>query len=168
MEYPVRAGADLRVAVGFLTPVGKGASTPTPVTMAYFPAVGAAMGWILGKAWKAGRRHWAPLPAAVLVVAGDGALTGALHLDGLADTADGLFAHVPERARLDIMADPHIGTFVAVAVGVSLLSRAAALAALTPSPAMLVAVICSSRSVMVVASLALRPPGGSSLRLHGC
>ena len=149
------AGADLRAAVAFLTPVGKGANTPTPLTMAYFPIVGAAMGWALGTAWKAGRRQWAPLPAAAAIVAGDCALTGALHLDGLADTADGLFAHGHAPARLDIMADPRIGSFAAVAVGVALLGRAAALAALTPSPSLLAAVYCSSRSVMVVASRAL-------------
>ena len=62
-------------------------------------------------------------------------LTGGLHLDGLADTADGLFAHVPAKGRLEIMADPRSARFAAVALGVALLTRAAALAALEPSPA---------------------------------
>jgi adenosylcobinamide-GDP ribazoletransferase len=102
------------------------------------------------------------LPAAAVIVGADVALTGALHLDGLADTADGLLAHVPTRDRLEIMAEPQVGTFAAVAVALALLGRAAALAALPPSPALLAAIYCSSRSVMVVASRALpyaRPQG---------
>lgn len=56
--------------------------------------------------------------------------TGALHEDGLADSADGLFGgHTPER-RLEIMKDSRVGTFGALALGLSLLLRVAALAAI--------------------------------------
>lgn len=149
------AATDLRAAVGFLTPLGGGGAAPSPSTMAWFPAVGAGMGWFLGQAWRQSSRRQPSLVAAALVVAGDCALTGALHLDGLADSADGLLAHVPARARLDIMAEPQIGTFGAVAVGLALLGRAAAVASLEPSPGLLAAVYSSSRSVMVLASRAL-------------
>lgn len=37
-------------------------------------------------------------------------LTGALHLDGLADTVDGIFSYRPKEKILEIMRDPHIGT----------------------------------------------------------
>lgn len=37
-------------------------------------------------------------------------LTGALHLDGLADTVDGIFSYRPKEKVLEIMRDPHIGT----------------------------------------------------------
>ncbi len=67
-----------------------------------------------------------------------------LHLDGLADTADGLFAHVPAKGRLEIMAEPQVGTFATVALEVVLISCTAALAALEPSPALLAALYCSS------------------------
>lgn len=54
--------------------------------------------------------------------------TGAFHEDGLADTADGLFGgHTPER-RLEIMKDSRIGSYGALALGLSLLLRAGLIA----------------------------------------
>jgi adenosylcobinamide-GDP ribazoletransferase len=123
--------------------------------MAYFPVVGASLGTLIGLLWRATRRRLPPLPAAALVVGTDVLMTGGLHLDGLADTADGLCAHVPAKSRLEIMAEPQVGTFAAVALGVMLISRTAALAALEPSPALLAALYCSSRSVMVIGSRSL-------------
>ena len=123
--------------------------------MAYFPVVGASLGALIGLSWRAARRRLPPLPAAALVVATDAIMTGGLHLDGLADTADGLFAHVPAKGRLEIMAEPQVGTFATVALEVVLISRTAALAALEPSPALLAALYCSSRSVMVIGSRSL-------------
>ena len=128
---------------------------PSPATMAYFPAVGAALGCVVGWSWRLAGRRWAPLPAAALAVAADAVLTGALHLDGLADAADGLLAHVPAQSRLAIMAEPGVGTFGTVALGVSLVARTSALASLAPSPALLGAVYATSRAVMVVGSRAL-------------
>ena len=83
-------------------------------SMAYYPAIGLLLGFIL---WAA---HWAfslILPRAL----GDGLillilviLTGALHLDGLADTLDGLAAGKAPEERLRIMKDHRVGTFGAV------------------------------------------------------
>lgn len=54
--------------------------------------------------------------------------TGAFHEDGLADSADGLFGgHTPER-RLAIMKDSRIGSYGAMALGLSLLLRASLIA----------------------------------------
>jgi adenosylcobinamide-GDP ribazoletransferase len=163
----VSALADLRSAVAFLTPLGRApfghpGAPPSPLTMTYFPLVGAGIGGLVGLTWRQARRSFPPLLAAALAVAADCALTGALHLDGLADTADGLLAHVPTKDRLDIMAEPGVGSFAAVALGVALLARLSALAALEPSPALLGALYCSSRSVMVIGSRSLpyARPGG--------
>ncbi len=159
MNPPARSPSgpvDLRAAVAFLTPFGgRRGARPTPATMAYFPVVGASLGALIGLCWHASRRRLPPLPAAALVVAIDALMTGGLHLDGLADTADGLCAHVPARSRLEIMAEPQVGTFAVVALGAALISRTAAFAALEPSPALLAALYCSSRSVMVIGSRAL-------------
>jgi adenosylcobinamide-GDP ribazoletransferase len=56
-------------------------------------------------------------------------VTGALHLDALADTADALGAHTPERA-LEIMRDSTIGAFGATALATDMLIKTAALSAL--------------------------------------
>jgi adenosylcobinamide-GDP ribazoletransferase len=147
---------DLAAAVAFLTPFGgRQAARPGPATMAYFPVVGASLGALIGLSWSAARKRLPPLPAAALVVATDALMTGGLHLDGLADTADGLCAHVPAKSRLEIMAEPQVGTFAAIALGVVLISRTAALAVLEPSPTLLAALYCSSRSVMVIGTRAM-------------
>jgi adenosylcobinamide-GDP ribazoletransferase len=120
--------------------------------MAYFPVVGAGLGLVTGGIWRRARRSLAPLPAAVVVVGADAVLTGALHLDGLADTADGLLAHRPAKDRLSIMQEPEIGTFGTVALGIALLARASAFAAIEPSPAFVGALWSCSRSLMVIGS----------------
>lgn len=147
--------SELRAAVSFLTPLGRSGGEPSAVTMAYFPLVGAALGALVGLTWRVASRSFPPLVSAALAAGADSALTGALHLDGLADTADGLLAHVPSRSRLEIMSEPQIGSFAAVAVSLATVTRVAALSALEPSPALLSAIYCSSRSLMVIASRSL-------------
>lgn len=67
----------------------------------------------------------AALALTVLIV-----VNGGLHEDGLGDSADGLFgAHTAQR-RLEIMKDSRVGSYGAIAIGLSLLLRAAALAAI--------------------------------------
>ena len=80
-----------------------------------------------------------PLVAAGLALATLVATTGALHEDGLADTADGLFGGATRERRLEIMRDSRIGTFGALALGLSLILRVAALAALIEISTMLAA-----------------------------
>lgn len=92
-----------------------------------FPLVGGAIG-----AFGGGLVDLAsgPLPALAAAGLGLGAVaivTGALHLDGLADTADALGGTTRER-RLEIMRDHAIGSFGAVALTVVLLVEASLLA----------------------------------------
>src|SRR5262249_24109541 len=58
------------------------------------------------------------------------AVTGALHEDGLADTADGLLGGRDREEKLAIMRDSRHGTFGVVALVLSMLLRAAALASI--------------------------------------
>ena len=146
---------ELARAVSFLTPFVNRGGAPSPESMTYFPLVGAGLGLLTGGLWRSARRVLAPLPAAVVVVTADAVLTGALHLDGLADTADGLLAHVPAKGRLAIMAEPEVGTFGAVALELALLGRTAAFAAVEPSPVLTAALWSCSRSLMVIGSRAL-------------
>jgi len=118
---------------------------------AAFGLVGAGLG--LGAA--APLFVFAPLPGAVLALAILAVASGALHLDGLADTADALVAPNPdaaERARQD----PRVGAAGAVAIVLVLGVDAAALAQVAGrSPfvaaAGLVAVVAASRAAATVA-----------------
>jgi adenosylcobinamide-GDP ribazoletransferase len=68
------------------------------------------------------------------------ALTGGLHLDGLADCCDGLLAATSRERRLEIMRDPRTGAFAVVGVVLFLLLKVMALAALPAAqPALLLA-----------------------------
>ena len=85
-------------------------------SLAWFPAVGLLLGALLLAFDRAASRAL-PLPSVdVLLVVGLVVLTGALHLDGLADAADGLFGGREPAQRLEIMRDVHAGTYAIVAV----------------------------------------------------
>lgn len=152
----------LRQAVGFLTPLG-GAAAPTPGALAWFPVVGMTIGLALGGFWWGGDRIWLLLVAAAVVVAVDLAATGLLHLDGLVDAADGLLPHLSPERRLEVMRQPDAGAFGVGVAGSVLLLRWAALASIVPSPLLLGALWCLSRTLMAAAALLLpyaRTDGG--------
>jgi adenosylcobinamide-GDP ribazoletransferase len=128
---------ELRATLLFLTRlppslIGADAAIRPDFTVAarMFPiagaVIGAAGGLVLILAWLLG------LPALVgagLAVAATMVLTGALHEDGLADSADSFGGDTREK-KLEIMDDSRIGTFGAAALVVSVLVRTAALAAI--------------------------------------
>jgi len=114
-------------AVDFLTVAGRGRA-PDRHSLAWFGAVGLLIGAACGLVrWGTGG-WWAPALAAALTVGADLVLTGALHLDGLADTADGLLPHLDRQRRLAVMAAPDVGAFAVATVVVTLLLRTTALA----------------------------------------
>jgi adenosylcobinamide-GDP ribazoletransferase len=94
------------------------------------PFVGLVLGLFVGSiAWLA----WLCLPAplaAVLSCCAWAALTGGLHLDGVADCGDGLFVEASPARRLEIMQDSRLGTFGAVALLAVLGIKTTALAGL--------------------------------------
>ncbi|WP_432449979.1 adenosylcobinamide-GDP ribazoletransferase [Aliiroseovarius marinus] len=61
-------------------------------------------------------------------------LTGAMHEDGLSDSADGLWGGFERTRRLEIMKDSRIGAYGVIALILSLLLRATALAVILPLP----------------------------------
>ena len=141
----------MRRAFAFLTIVG-GSAEPTPTTFAWFPLVGAVLGLVVGGVWWLAARHGAPALAAAVALVADLALTGLLHVDGLADAGDGLLAPMSRERRLALMAEPTIGAFgVASVVGVLLL-RYAAFASARPAPLLVAALWCASRTAMVAVS----------------
>ena len=94
-----------------------------------FPLVGAAVGGVCGLAADLLVPALPELVAGALAVGLAAILTGALHLDALADTADALGGATRERA-LEIMRDHRIGAFGAIALVLVLLLDAAAIGAL--------------------------------------
>jgi len=123
-------------ALRFLTiiPLGKpGELTPKKMaaSMAWFPAVGLLLGGII---WCINQALYMFMPGGVidaLVITALAFLTGGLHLDGLADTCDGLYGGRGDRARtLEIMKDSHIGAMGVIGVVVVLLLKYGALGGL--------------------------------------
>ena len=139
----------LRPAVAFLTSVG-GAAAPEPGMVAWFPTVGAVLGLAVGGVWWAAGRIWPPGIAAALAVTADLALTGLLHIDGLADSADGLLPHLPRERRLEVMAEPGAGAYAVAVVAIVLVLRVVALSAMHARPLLVAAIWCTSRTAMAV------------------
>ena len=103
----------------------------------------------------------APLAALVIVVL-QVMMTGALHEDGLADTADGLWGGWTRERRLEIMRDSRVGSYGMIAMIVALTARTAALTLLLGQGvgstfAALIAAAALSRATMP-ALMALLPP----------
>ena len=162
----MRAVEPLLAAVAFLTriPVGRLAELDgTDVRRAapLFPLVGAAIGALGGGVVDLAA---GPLPALAAATLGLGVvalLTGALHLDALADPADGLGGTTRER-RLEIMRDHAIGSFGAVALVVVLLLQASLLASVDGAwSALAAAAACGRWAALPLAALlpAARPEG---------
>lgn len=152
-------------ALAFLTPLPVGARRPGPATLAWLPVAGAVVGAVVGGAWALSIELWPPLVAAAVVVAVDLVVTGALHVDGLADTADGVLPHLdgPER-RKEVMAAPDVGAFGVATVGAVLLLRLASLAAVGAAsgadPWALAALWALARGAMAVAMVVVPYVGG--------
>jgi adenosylcobinamide-GDP ribazoletransferase len=90
---------------------------------ALFPLVGAGIGAAAGGVAAVAVQVLPPLAAGGLAIGAGALLTGALHLDALADTADALGGMSRERA-LGIMGDHRIGSFGAVSLALDLIIRA--------------------------------------------
>jgi adenosylcobinamide-GDP ribazoletransferase len=124
----------LVIAIQFLTRL------PTPrvrsddaafaASIRWFPAVGLLIGALVaGAAWLGARID--PWTGALAALALWVAVTGALHLDGLADLADAAGAiHKGREHLLTVLADPHIGSFGAVAIVLQLIAKLVLLHAL--------------------------------------
>jgi adenosylcobinamide-GDP ribazoletransferase len=132
-----------------------------------FPLVGAGIGAVAALAFLLaqllGLGSW---PAGLLAVLAGIAFTGGLHEDGLADSADGLFAGGNREAKLAIMRDSRQGSFGVLAIVLSVLLRAAALAAIGDAihaGLALIAAHAASRAILPVAMWHLPPARADGL-----
>lgn len=112
------------------------------LAMLWAPVVGVALGALACLvAVVAGRAGLAPLLAAVMFVAALALLTRGLHLDGLADTADGLGSARPADGALEVMRRSDVGPFGVVTLVLLLLAQVAAVAELVAAGAPWAAVV---------------------------
>ena len=148
---------------------GQEADAPS-AALPWFPAVGFVLAtliytiiiivrWVGGEAW-------AGAPAIAALVA-QAALTGGLHLDGLADWADGFWGGRDRDHTLAIMKDSRIGAFGAMALILVLLGKWACIARLVEHDAItwLFAAMMIARAAQVYLAVALpygRPEGGKA------
>jgi adenosylcobinamide-GDP ribazoletransferase len=128
----------LRLAAQFLTrlpvpPLEGYSAEEFSRSSAWFPLVGLGIGSLVGLIVFVCSRHSTPI-AAVLGLVTWVWVTGALHLDGLADLTDALAAsHRDPRRFFAVLADPHVGTFGVVSVVLALMLKAVGLTQLPPA-----------------------------------
>jgi adenosylcobinamide-GDP ribazoletransferase len=157
---------DLRIGLSLATVLPCGPSTPVdngeiaragwtlPVAGSLVGLLGAA---VYGLAYAIGLT---PGPAAMLALASTVIVTGALHEDGLADTADGLGGGRTRERKLEIMRDSRIGTYGVCALFASLALRWSALAAIASPRSILLALLLAHAAARAGLPLlmALVPP----------
>jgi len=105
-------------ALQFITilPLGKAERFDAPKMIPFFPLVGILLGLLVAGFDMGVMEFWTPPIAALLDVMLLAVLTGAFHLDGLGDTADGLLGPRSKDRALEIMKDSRIGTMGLVAI----------------------------------------------------
>jgi adenosylcobinamide-GDP ribazoletransferase len=132
-----------------------------------FPLVGLVVGLIGGIAYAiAGALDLPPLACALIAIAATMLATGALHEDGLADTADGFGGGTTRERKLEIMRDSRIGSFGVIVLVLSIGLRTAALANVGGHWHVLGALIAAhalGRGVLPMAMRQLAPARGDGL-----
>lgn len=162
-------------ALRFLTivPIPPSDSASRPDWLArsakYFPVVGISVGAMSAVVWLLAEPVWGSLMAALLAVVASIVMTGALHEDGLADTADAFGGGWTVERRLEIMKDSRIGTYGALALGLGSALRVAALAQLPlwAGACVLVASHAAARATPIIVINAMRYAGNTdAMKAH--
>lgn len=166
--------SQLRLAASFLTIVPVGPRLADNATVAasfrWFPLIGFAIGAALAVEDSLLRMLFPAMLRSAVVILSLVILTGAVHLDALADTADALGAGGNRQRALEILRDSRIGTFGAAAVFLSLALKIFALGTLQGPDRMVALFVAPGLSrwsmVAVAAGLEyLRSEGGAGATL---
>ena len=176
---PTKGGffTELLLAISFLTIIPvidrwRASEDAVAASFAWFPVVGCLIGvalaaedWLLSYAF-------AQVIRSVLIIISLTVVTGAVHLDGLADTADALGAGRDRERALNILRDSRVGTFGASAIFFDLTLKILALSTLAGDrryAALLFAPMLARWAMVTVASGLpyLRAQGSGSTLLDG-
>jgi adenosylcobinamide-GDP ribazoletransferase len=152
----VPAGLRLALTTFTVLPVRGGTvdRSAARTAMILGPLVGAGLGLAAAAVLLAARSLEAPpLVGGILAVGLLAVLTRGLHLDGLADTVDGLGAYGDRDRTLAVMKAPDVGPFGVVALLVALTAQAASLAAISARP--WPAVLCATAVAVATGRLAI-------------
>lgn len=154
-------------AVQFLTviPCGRRREFDARAALPFFPLGGLLIGAVLMGIHTLSGIWWPGPVVALLDIVGLAVLTGGLHLDGLADTADGLYGQRPLEQSLAIMKDSRIGAMGTITVICCLAAKWAGLAHIVgPAPIWLLLVPAYARAAVLFGTKFLpygRPDGGT-------
>ena len=156
-------------AIQFITilPVGQSGEFNPQKIIPYFPLVGILLGLMLAVFDLLALMLWSKPVVSILDVVFMAAVTGAFHIDGLGDTADGLFGQRPQEKTLAIMKDSRLGTMGLVAIVAGLAIKWGGIAGLESHRFLfLLLVPAYARSAMLFGMRFLeygRPEGGTGL-----
>jgi adenosylcobinamide-GDP ribazoletransferase len=92
-------------------------------SVAFFPVIGALVGMVAAGALALGSTAFPAKITALFSMLATVLFTGAIHEDGLADSADGLLGGNTPARRLEIMKDSRLGSFGALALWFSLSAK---------------------------------------------
>ncbi len=123
----------------------------------WFPLVGIVVGGLTWIVWQILILYFPPPLVGVLTLAVWIILTGGLHLDGLADCCDGLLVSATPQRRLEIMKDPHLGTFGGIGLCLVLLTKAVALSLLTASSGFCIVLAATISRWLILPAGLLKP-----------
>lgn len=149
----------IRLAVGTLTvlPVGRVGTIDRRVSRAAMLLAPLAVAWLAvvaaGAGWLTARLGWPPLLCGLVCVGALTVGTRALHLDGLADTVDGLGSGRDRDSALAVMRRGDIGPMGVVALVLVLAAQSSAAGTLLGSwrgALELAALICCSRAALAL------------------
>lgn len=168
MRGVVRSAAQgVAGSFGLLTVFRVPSTTGARGVLPWAPLVGLVLGALAGGAGWLGARWTSPLVGAVLAVAVLAWLTRGLHLDGLADTADGLGPLRGRERALEVMRAGDVGPFGVATLVLTLLLQVAAAAALLVVPggwlALPVAVVAARLAMARTGLPGVPTAAGSSL-----
>jgi adenosylcobinamide-GDP ribazoletransferase len=156
-------------AIQFITiiPVGRADTFEPSKMIPYFPVVGLSLGVLTALFDQLATALWSRPVASLLDVLFLAVLTGAFHLDGLGDSADGLLGQRSKEKVLTIMKDSRLGTMGLVAIVFGLALKWSGIAGLDANRALLLIIVPAyARASMLFGMRFLeygRPDGGTGV-----